>query len=136
MSDYDYDAAMDQLAEWEEEKAMEAYYEKDYLEYLARLDDEASKIALLEEEEDPLSGQMHDESVTDESMAPQTSPDITTVILQKIEKEAEQKISHLVDQEEPIDEKTCMNIMKHGVDEFRRQTGREMSYSEFRDTFG
>jgi len=33
----DYDNAMDQLAEWEEEKRYEEYMEKDYQEYLERM---------------------------------------------------------------------------------------------------
>ena len=32
--DYDYDNAMDQLAEWEEEKRYEEYMDKQYEEYL------------------------------------------------------------------------------------------------------
>jgi hypothetical protein len=35
--DYDYDAGMDQLAEWRDEQFMDEYYEKEFHEYQTRI---------------------------------------------------------------------------------------------------
>ena len=60
----------------------------------------------------------------------------TTDILQKIEKDAEKQIELLAEQDIPICEEICKNIMQRGADEFRQQTGRNMTYSEMRRAFG
>jgi len=59
-----------------------------------------------------------------------------TILLQKIEKEAEKKIIQILQQDIPIASETCVNIMKQGAEEFRQQTGRNMTYSEMRNAFG
>ena len=45
MSNYDYDGAMDQIAEWEEEERMEKYYEEEFERYNTSLEEERNKLA-------------------------------------------------------------------------------------------
>ena len=153
MSDYNYDAAMDQQAEWEEEILMEEYNAQKYNEYLTEIDaykfmasspDSFPKIAW----ETDVSYANNTEGSDATTTILQTPYPVTTgssvvtdsktetILLQKIEKEAEQKIIQIVQQNEPIDTETCVNIMKQGADEFKKNTGRNMTYSEMRNAFG
>ena len=60
----------------------------------------------------------------------------TEIILQKIEQEGEQKIRNLIQKNETLDAETCVNIMKQGAEEFKKNTGRNMTYSEMRNAYG
>ena len=109
MSDYDYDAAMDQLAEWEEEERMEEYNAQQWEEWQdAIYSSPTLLITSLQEEletndhEDPdaelLSETLIAEDLVFEDfqlkiMTSGQQHGSTTAILQKIEKEAEQQIT-------------------------------------------
>jgi nitrogenase molybdenum-iron protein alpha/beta subunit len=146
MSDYNYDAAMDQLAEWEEE-AMEAYYAQEFESYqdtiyTDELDESSSSSEMVHLPSEPIQAWTDPETPVENKIkiSPQNPPfissDTETILLQKIEKDAEQKITQILQQKQPIDADTCVHIMKQGVEEFKKKTGRDMSYSEMRNAFG
>ena len=134
MSDYDYDAFMDEIAEQDAEYAMEEYIaqmDKYYNDNINSQTEELSpsspaKVSLIPLEPKP---------AWSEGQSTPTS-ETTENILQKIENDAEQQIHHLLQQNAPICAETCVNIMKHGADVFKEKTGRNMSYSEMRNAFG
>jgi len=80
------------------------------------------------------------ENKVDISLSPQNPPfmssDTETILLQKIEKETEQKITQILQQNEPLDADICVHIMQQGAEEFKKNTGRNMTYSEMRNAFG
>ena len=138
MSDYNRDAALDQLAEWEEEYRMDEYDEQQWEKWNESVATTCSS---------PITAwgaNKEDENDPDTAVLPETpDQDVvvvdfldTTAILQKIEQEAEQQISHLLQQDAPVCAETCINIMQQGADAFRQQTGRNMTYSEMRNAFG
>jgi hypothetical protein len=56
-------------------------------------------------------------------------------LLNKLEKEGEDKLKQLkISRVEAGD--SLVNIMKEGETEFRKKTGRRMTYSEMRQTYG
>jgi hypothetical protein len=64
----------------------------------------------------------------------------TTEIMKKLEKDGEKKLENLrLSEEKRSLEETqnaVINIMKKGGEEFKKQTGREMTYSEMREMYG
>jgi len=170
---YDRDAALDQLAEWEEEQAMEAYYAQEYDTYQDTINmDEfhhspySSGLQALQsrpseyDTETPASLAFrlaseinHLPSVPIQAWTETKTPvenkinispkkyqlsmnSETKTILQKIEKEGEQKIAQLAQKNDLPDTDTLIHIMKQGAEEFRQQTGRNMTYSEMRNAYG
>lgn len=58
------------------------------------------------------------------------------VLIQKLETDAATKVQHVFRNKEPVTTDTFLNILKQGTQEFKKKSGREMSYSEMRETFG
>lgn len=58
-------------------------------------------------------------------------------LMQKLEREGMEKVVAAQKKEGIIpNEKTLSNIMQEGFDEFKKQTGRTMSYGEMRELYG
>lgn len=57
-------------------------------------------------------------------------------IMAKIEADAVNKISVLNKNESELSSNDLYNIMKNGADEFKKKTGRNMTYSEIRHLYG
>lgn len=53
----------------------------------------------------------------------------------KLEKEGEQKVADLI-KTNNVNEKTLVNIIDNGNDEFKQIHGRNMTYSEMRSIYG
>jgi hypothetical protein len=53
----------------------------------------------------------------------------------KLEKEGEQKVVDLI-RTNNVNEKTLVNIIENGNDEFKQIHGRNMTYSEMRSIYG
>lgn len=53
----------------------------------------------------------------------------------KLEKEGEQKVADLI-KTNNVNEKTLVNIIENGNDEFKQIYGRNMTYSEMRSIYG
>jgi hypothetical protein len=53
----------------------------------------------------------------------------------KLEKEGEQKVADLI-KTNNVNEKTLVNIIENGNDEFKQIHGRNMTYSEMRSIYG
>ena len=156
MTDYDRDAALDQLAEWEEEEeAMEAYYAQGFESYQDTIhteasDDESSSSEMVHVPSEPIQAWTDPETPVENKVdissyfsglhaiaTQQSSPTETeNILLQKIEKETEQKITQILQQNEPLDADICVHIMQQGAEEFKKTTGRNMTYSEMRNAFG
>ena len=163
MSDYDYDAAMDQLAEWDEEFRMEEWECKER-------EREEREEREWEEKHAEIYSLYKDSWVTNENTDPVQSPELVVLggLRPLCEGDASQKpsdqSSHIEDleigkyteqqstdsilqkieqdaeqqiqQKSSICAETCITIMKHGADVFKQQTGRNMTYSEMRNAFG
>jgi hypothetical protein len=57
-------------------------------------------------------------------------------IMTKIEADAVNKISVLNNNESKLSSNDLYNIMNNGADEFKKKTGRNMTYSEIRHLYG
>jgi len=57
-------------------------------------------------------------------------------IMNKIESDAVNKTSVLINNESELSSNILCNIMNNGANEFKQKTGRNMTYSEIRHLFG
>ena len=67
------------------------------------------------------------------------SPQVSITYLKaKLEKEGEKQVAELMQNPNSTTDfqSSLLNIMKSGGDEFYKQTGRQMTYSEMREMYG
>jgi hypothetical protein len=71
------------------------------------------------------------------STNPETgNPIVLSVLKRKIETETEKKVKECIQSNTTNIGKSLVQIMQEGAHEFKKQTGRNMTYSEMREMYG
>lgn len=64
------------------------------------------------------------------------NPYVLSILKQKIETDANEKVRECIKHSNTPLGKSLVEIMEEGANEFKKQTGRNMTYSEMREMYG